>query len=157
VTNVRLVWFANLAENFNVSIPYLQMKSIRIRESKFGLALVIETVAQSGGYVLGFRIDPADKLKAVTTEIQRVHQIFSQEPVFGVVIPTKAAPLTFQLNKVPDDCENIVTEDEPDAMAMYYADVNKDSDRDPVFNPELGLAVESLPPNVTLQNLWQVG
>ena len=25
ITNVRLVWFANLAENFNVSIPYLQM------------------------------------------------------------------------------------------------------------------------------------
>jgi Bardet-Biedl syndrome 5 protein len=25
ITNVRLVWHANLAENFNVSIPYLQM------------------------------------------------------------------------------------------------------------------------------------
>jgi hypothetical protein len=25
VTNVRLVWHANLAENFNVSIPYLQI------------------------------------------------------------------------------------------------------------------------------------
>jgi len=25
VTNIRVVWFANLAENFNVSIPYLQI------------------------------------------------------------------------------------------------------------------------------------
>jgi hypothetical protein len=25
ITNVRVVWFATLAENFNVSIPYLQM------------------------------------------------------------------------------------------------------------------------------------
>ena len=25
ITNVRLVWFANLADNFNVSIPYLQI------------------------------------------------------------------------------------------------------------------------------------
>jgi Bardet-Biedl syndrome 5 protein len=25
ITNVRLVWHANLAENFNVSIPYLQV------------------------------------------------------------------------------------------------------------------------------------
>merc|ERR1719171_2273956 len=41
VTNVRVVWFAVLAENFNVSIPYLQMKSINIRNSKFGQALVI--------------------------------------------------------------------------------------------------------------------
>lgn len=27
VTNVRIVWHANLAENFNVSIPYLQIVS----------------------------------------------------------------------------------------------------------------------------------
>lgn len=25
ITNVRVVWYATLAENFNVSIPYLQM------------------------------------------------------------------------------------------------------------------------------------
>lgn len=25
MTNVRLVWHANLAQNFNVSIPYMQM------------------------------------------------------------------------------------------------------------------------------------
>lgn len=29
ITNVRLVWHANLAENFNVSIPYLQMARFR--------------------------------------------------------------------------------------------------------------------------------
>ena len=46
VTNIRLVWFANLAQNFNVSIPYLQMKTIRIRDSKFGPALVIETTTK---------------------------------------------------------------------------------------------------------------
>ena len=25
VTNIRIVWFAELAENFNVSVPYLQI------------------------------------------------------------------------------------------------------------------------------------
>jgi len=58
ITNVRTVWSAVLAENFNVSIPYLQMKSINVRNSKFGQALVIETTASSGGYILGFRADP---------------------------------------------------------------------------------------------------
>lgn len=62
ITSVRVVWHANLAENFNVSIPYLQMASIRVRESKFGPALVIETTSQSGGYILGFRVDPKEKL-----------------------------------------------------------------------------------------------
>merc|ERR1711988_1580956 len=41
ITNVRLVWHANLAENFNVSIPYLQIKTVRVRDSKFGKALVV--------------------------------------------------------------------------------------------------------------------
>lgn len=36
VTNVRLVWHANLAQNFNVSVPYMQMKSVKIKDSKFG-------------------------------------------------------------------------------------------------------------------------
>lgn len=43
ITNVRIVWHALAAENFNVSIPYMQIKSIKLRESKFGQALVIET------------------------------------------------------------------------------------------------------------------
>ena len=30
VTNVRLVWHAQSAENFNVSIPYMQMAEVRV-------------------------------------------------------------------------------------------------------------------------------
>lgn len=84
ITNVRMVWHANLAENFNVSIPYLQMKTIRMRESKFGRALVIETVARSGGYILGFRVDPADKLEGVYQELNSLHQVYSVNPIFGI-------------------------------------------------------------------------
>ena len=65
ISNVRLVWHANLAENFNVSIPYLQMKAIRVRDSKFGPALVVECCQRCGGYVLGFRIDPAEQVAAL--------------------------------------------------------------------------------------------
>jgi len=55
VTNVRLVWHANLAHNFNVSVPFMQVKSVKVRESKFGKALVVETQPKCGGYILGFR------------------------------------------------------------------------------------------------------
>ena len=53
VTNVRLVWHANLMETFNVSIPYMQMLSVRVRESRFGQALVVDIQPSGGGYVLG--------------------------------------------------------------------------------------------------------
>jgi hypothetical protein len=65
LTNVRIVWHANLAANFNVSLPYMQIvsvaegsecnngwlgwlvvhvlqKALRLRDSKFGRALVLE-------------------------------------------------------------------------------------------------------------------
>lgn len=41
ITNVRLVWFADSNESFNISLPYMQMLNIRIRESKYGLALLV--------------------------------------------------------------------------------------------------------------------
>merc|ERR1712037_292700 len=84
ITNVRTVWFAVLAENFNVSIPYLQMKNINVRNSKFGQALVIETTSSSGGYILGFRADPVDHLTEVHTQINNLWKIFGSTPIFGV-------------------------------------------------------------------------
>lgn len=116
------------------------MKTIRMRESKFGRALVIETVARSGGcvhsqpamhppprtallhnrlrfgsffgvcdascgwldaclgtacirYILGFRVDPQDKLEGVFQELNSLHQVYSVNPIFGDFNqPTKTAP-----------------------------------------------------------------
>lgn len=105
ISNVRLVWFATMAENFNVSIPYIQIVrpppvagyaaifvecvcllqlEVRIRDSKFGKALVLTTTNSSGGYVLGFRIDPPERLQEVFQEICSLHQVFSENPIFGV-------------------------------------------------------------------------
>jgi hypothetical protein len=53
----------------------MQIKSLRIRDSKFGFALVVETFARSGGYILGFRIDPKEKLEEVYKEILSLHQV----------------------------------------------------------------------------------
>lgn len=36
-----------------------------MRDSKFGHALVVETTPSSGGYILGFRVDPKEKLSEV--------------------------------------------------------------------------------------------
>ena len=57
VTNVRVCWYAQLSESFNVSLPWIQVKCVRVRESKYGTALVLETSEHSGGYVLGFKVD----------------------------------------------------------------------------------------------------
>lgn len=52
-----------------------QVKSVRAADSKFGLALVIETSPQSGGYVLGFKVDPKETLDYVNKEINSLLQV----------------------------------------------------------------------------------
>ena len=48
------------------------------------MALVIESSELSGGYVLGFRVDPQEKLEQVFKEISSLHKIYSDNPIFGV-------------------------------------------------------------------------
>ncbi|EQC27808.1 hypothetical protein SDRG_14392 [Saprolegnia diclina VS20] len=160
VTNIRVVWHANLAENFNVSMPYMQIKSARIRNSKFGPALVIETSAGSGGYVLGFRVDPEEKLRELFKEIKSLHAVFSVNPIYGVDYAIEDKPASLDLLKQPrkvDDVEIVQEESSSiDAFAAYYAAANKNQDRPPVFCKDIGLAVESLPEGIALGDLWYV-
>ena len=160
VTNVRLVWFANLADNFNVSVPYLQIKSIRIRDSKFGPALVVETSQRSGGYILGFRVDPLDRLKEIFKELHALWQVFAINPIFGVEYSAEdqqpsvgafAAAGRMEEVRVVDEAE-----DTADVFAAYSADGDKATDREPVYSKELGLAIESLREGTTLDQLWTV-
>ena len=50
------------------------MKCIKIRESKYGMALVVETSELSGGYILGFKVD---KLEEVYTEVSNLFKTYS--------------------------------------------------------------------------------
>ena len=91
VTNVRVVWYAQLAESFNVSIPYQQLKAVKVRDSRFGRVLVLETTARSGGYILGFKIDPTETLEYVRKEIRSLFDAYGQRPVFGVEATASAS------------------------------------------------------------------
>ena len=64
-----------------MSLPWIQVKCIRIRESKYGTALVLETSEISGNYVLGFKVEQIDE---VYTEINRLFQAYIASPFFGV-------------------------------------------------------------------------
>lgn len=67
------------------------MVNIRIRESKYGLALVIQTGQTAGNYVLGFRIDPQERLNEVYKELSSLHAVYSKNPILGVNYEMKAS------------------------------------------------------------------
>ncbi|KAL6727237.1 hypothetical protein Aduo_009132 [Ancylostoma duodenale] len=164
ITNVRLVWFASTNSLYNVSVPYLQLYSCRIRESKFGLALVIETTTQSGEYVLGFRIDPTERLQQVCKAIQALHKAANLRPIFGVTF-LKDKPITPREAATDNTNEREEEEGEfeqkqlrTDAFAAYFSDgaTHAEERRPPVFSEELGLAVEQLKPGFTITDLWNI-
>ncbi|CAD7959316.1 unnamed protein product [Amoebophrya sp. A25] len=162
ITNVRIVWFAALAENFNVSIPYMQIKSINVRNSKFGQALVLETTPGSGSYILGFRADPVSHLEEIRKQITKLWKGLDftvQKPEDEEDNNTTAGKATAAPVPVPrkeDDIEVVETE-EVEASMLYHADGDREYiNQEPVFNPEIGLAMEKLKDGVTLEKLWSV-
>ena len=167
VTNVRVVWHANAAENFNVSVPYVQIRSATLRESKFGRCLVINTTQRSGGYVLGFRVEPAERLPTVHQEIDALLRVFGQNPVFGVEFSVEEKAESIErvtVARESDDVEIVDErggEDNADAFAAYYAEGGDRGgagagEREPTFDPTLGLAVEPLPEGTTPAQLWNI-
>jgi Bardet-Biedl syndrome 5 protein len=147
-----------MAENFNVSIPYIQMKSVSVRDSKFGQALVVHTTHRSGGYVLGFRVDPAEKLKEVFTEVEGLHKVFSANPIFGVEFSVEERAGSLSSVAVPRETDDVEIVNDGDSFRQYYAMGGERSteEREVVFCPELGLAIEKLPEGVTIQQLWNI-
>jgi Bardet-Biedl syndrome 5 protein len=159
ITNVRVVWFACLAENFNVSIPYIHIIGIKVRDSKFGPAFVLETSQDAGSYVLGFRVDPLERLEGVFKEVSALWEVYGNAPVLGVEYRVESAPRALEQNTVKRviDGQDVVEHVPVDAFTAYFADVGKkDSDRRPVYHPQLGLAIEKLRDGVSLDDLWSI-
>nr|XP_050862158.1 Bardet-Biedl syndrome 5 protein homolog isoform X2 [Vespula vulgaris] len=84
VTNIRLVWYADMNNQFNVSMPYLSIASVTIRNSKFGATLVVLSDETNNGYILGFRINPIEKLNTLHKEINILIAAYKKSPIFGV-------------------------------------------------------------------------
>jgi len=166
LTNVRLVWHANLAENFNVSIPYLQMSAVITRNSKFGKALVINTHKNAGGYMLGFRLDPPELLERIFTEIKTLRKVFASKPIYGIQFTVEKDHHStgnnleqFRVTREEDDVE-IIEDDSPSMNhigSLYASDDLSTSGGDPVFNNDLGLAMEPLKRGGgKVSELWQL-
>ncbi|XP_015792947.1 Bardet-Biedl syndrome 5 protein homolog [Tetranychus urticae] len=174
VTNLRIVWHANVNELFNLSLPYIQVSSIRVRESKFGPALVIESSDSSGGYVLGFRIDPLQRLISVYNELCNLYNVHVTNPNYGVetFLAMEMGLSSFDGgrgsssssdSKLEDDLINTDYIDEgnelnPDVIASYLEDDSQviAKDAEPIFCPQLGLAIEKIKDGYTLESLWNV-
>lgn len=160
ITNCRVVWFSSMSNAFNVSIPLLQVKAVKVCNSaKFGVALVIETSPQSGGYVLGFKVDPRETLDYVHKELSSLLQAYTNDPIYGVEYDVGAAiDVVHAPAARPEDESDVVeTVAGSDAWAAYCADGDVAGEgREPVYSSELGLAMETPRDGASIQQLWGI-
>ena len=174
-TNFRFVWFATFVENFNVSVPYCQIRTLELRETKNYPALVIQTGARAGALLLGFKIDDVSTRQTVFTEISALREAAFEKPNYGVHVDAvegtdktssnaKSAPRAANIavnedEKVIIDDRSATGDSRSDALALYFtggADASSgvDGSRSIIFSPLLGLAVEQPPAGLTLERLW---
>lgn len=83
VTDKRIIWSARHTPLVNVSIPFIQIQAVGTRTSAFGPALVIETSAATGGYVLGFRFPTPKVLWEIRDVLQKLHGGLRANPFYG--------------------------------------------------------------------------
>ena len=69
-----------------------------MKSSKFGKAYVLNSSEHSGSFVLGFRLDPAEKLHRTHKELEALHKLYSDKPIFGVQYQIKVGTI-FRLKK----------------------------------------------------------
>ncbi|XP_043276238.1 Bardet-Biedl syndrome 5 protein homolog [Venturia canescens] len=156
VTNIRLVWFAEMNNQFNVSLPYLTIASVIIRSSKFGPTLVTMSTESSGGYVLGFRVDPLQKLYTLHKEIAAIQAAYEKSPIFGIEYtfehqavsqPEYKPEVTKEIEENEDEIANVI--------GLYFSEEGA-SQRKPLFSSHLGLAAEEPREGITMQSLWEL-
>ncbi|CAG9467593.1 unnamed protein product [Pedinophyceae sp. YPF-701] len=159
VTNLRVIWFAQHNESFNVSMPYITLLSVRVRSSKFGQALVLEATPRGGGYLLGFRIEPDTRLMKVFEQIRMVWKNALNGPNLGTstaLSQIEQDAATREIEGVIEDVEIVDSEEAHDTLLAYILDPGSSASRVPVLSRELGVAIEPLKASVTLEDLWSV-
>ena len=112
----------DLTEHFLSTWKYLRcfvpQKVVKIRDTKFGVAMVLEAVK----LVLGFKVDPYDVLKKTVKEIQSLHQVYSSCPIFGVEysdVDEGEEPATPTSDAIQEDVELVHTRSDTLAVSPY--------------------------------------
>lgn len=112
----------------------------------------------SGGYILGFRVDPEEKLHILYKELVSLYSVYTTNPIFGVEYKWLNKQDDASNDKIIDDLEEIseLKNEMSNTLAVYLADEGHSKDRPPIYSPDLGLAVETVKDGFTLQKLWEV-
>ncbi|XP_077972965.1 BBSome complex member BBS5-like [Styela clava] len=159
ITNIRIVWVSNINDHHSASIPYLQIKRLIVRNSKFGSAMAVDINWSRGNFVYGFQTSPLEELKKITDEINILMNAYLVNPIYGIFV--EGGLCAEEHNEViestsEEDAENDPTFEQAALEECYWDNKLLHEPGPPTYSHELGLAIETLPKGKTIQSLWNV-
>ena len=169
LTTIRLVWFSTSDENFNLSLPLIQIVSVKKKTT----SLILETSKYSGSYILGFKMEALDTISQEVTQIRR---LALQKPVLmeeegrreeeemregrkeggGKEESGRRREEEEERGRREEGLEVVESEwNEVRKLGNYLLE-GKEGRREVTFCEDLGLAMEKIAENVTAGNLWKI-
>uniref|UniRef100_A0A1A9UR47 BBSome complex member BBS5 PH domain-containing protein n=1 Tax=Glossina austeni TaxID=7395 RepID=A0A1A9UR47_GLOAU len=147
ITNIRIVWYADANDTFNITLPYIQIESV----------------------------NPHERLVEIFKELASLHKVYTKNPDFGITFDAndnnkqKANQSLKDLEEKNsfkiEDYEEIDERQEREinsklnnylAEGSLIATEDEKPPREPVYCKELGLAMERIRDGYKLKDLWDV-
>jgi len=100
-----------------------------------------------------------DNIDETYKELSTLHKLFIKKPIFGVEVITEEKISEENLNVRTDDIEIIDSDQYFHNTAgknAYIVGCDQNSTKEIVFCEELGLSIEKLPSNLTIEQLWKI-
>jgi Bardet-Biedl syndrome 5 protein len=85
ITNIRIAWYSINMDNLNFSLPWIQIKNIKIKDNiKFGRLIVFELNKHSGSNLINLKLPSNENIDIINKELLNYHIKFFENPLLGV-------------------------------------------------------------------------
>jgi hypothetical protein len=154
ITNYRFVWCSEIVANFNVSIPLILLPELKIsRSRRYGKCIYLRLMSNGIGFLYGFTTQPEQKLVDFATALERVRAAAARMPLLTPPISVDTVIVGEKEVDREEDCD--ILENDPTLRYIPCDLVDDGETGGIVFDPILGLGIESLPEGETLTERWR--
>lgn len=169
-TNIRLIWINEKNNSLNLSIPWIQISSIKGEmHDKYGISIRIKLTKIYNNTSFLFYSKEGIITKEFCENLSNMMSKILENPILSISLKksdnNKAAKDKFKekITKIADMVygqEEISEKNEEDQAGMIYLineGRNKQNNINNIeFSKELGIACEKLPDKVTISDLWKI-
>ena len=170
-TNIRLIWINDKNTSFNLSIPWVQISSIKGEmHEKYGISIRIKSTRMYNNTSYLFYSKEGVITKQFCEDMQKEMIKIVENPILGISLrkgneggeipKDKFKEKIEKIAEMVFGQEEIAEKNEDDQAGMIYLineGRNKQNNINNIqFNKELGIAAEKLPDKVSINDIWKI-